>query len=781
MTYLSQLYLPGAVAIWCSLLLLLASLWGYSQAVSNKDAATLRFARRAYQFFALAVVMAAGILFISLMRRDFRIEYVYQYSGLDLPWFFQFSAFWAGQKGSFLLWLVWGALLGVPLAYAAKEDEAPVMVVYSLTQLGLLFILVRESPFIMLPQTPMDGSGLNPLLQDYWMVIHPPVMFIGYAATAIPFSFAVAALGTRRYNRWAYLAFPWTLGGFLVLGTAILMGGYWAYRTLGWGGYWGWDPVENASLIPWLIGVVLIHGLYLERQKARYRRINLVLACLMYLSVLYGTFLTRSGVLADFSVHSFVDLGISLWLIGLMGFFFVVSAGLLIARLPEVRTKPNEDPLLSRGTFLVLSTIAVGLSALVITLGTSSPILTAFKENPSQVSPSFYNEVNLPIAILISGLLALIPFLTWKGAQGRDVLKRTGKSALLSLGLTIVLCQHLGIGHPLHILFVFLAGTALFSNLEKTWEKGRRLGLRKAGGYLAHVGVGIILIGFLASSAYDSSAKVTLVQGQPTEVGDLTLTFNRFIPRQGNEKERMEVLVVQADGSSYFSYPKLFINQRTRQVMANPDIYRLTLKDLYISPIDFDPGQSLETQQVQLAKEQSVSMGEVTLKFVDFDLQAEGNALVQMQEGGTVSIGARLIVDRDGASTEISPLYRFATSGQIESPVFPLPGGGRISVLGINASEGAVQLAVSGVAFGPNPDPARLSVDVTRKPLINLVWYGFYVVLAGGALATWNRSREIDVLSQLADRSTTASTEAQGFEAPEGQLQQPIPPVEPDS
>ena len=181
--------------------------------------------------------------------------------------------------------------------------------------------MVRENPFVMLAEAPLDGAGLNPLLQDDWMVIHPPIMFIGYAAGAIPFAFAAAAMWRRDTSKWAARAFPWALGGFLVLGTAILMGGYWAYKTLGWGGYWGWDLVENASLIPWLLGIVLIHGLYLERTRGRFRRANLVIACLIYLSVLYGTFLTRSGVLADFSVHSFVDLGISRWLLAWMGFF----------------------------------------------------------------------------------------------------------------------------------------------------------------------------------------------------------------------------------------------------------------------------------------------------------------------------------------------------------------------------------------------------------------------------------------------------------------------------
>ena len=375
MEYVSQLYLPGAVALWSALIFALAALWGYSL-VLRGDVASLGFARRAYDFFSLSIVLTSAVLVLLLLLRDFRVEYVHQYSGLDLPTHYQLSAFWAGQKGSFLIWLLWGALLGLPLKRLAGKAEAGVMGFYLLSLLALVFILVRENPFLMLKESPADGAGLNPLLQDNWMVIHPPIMFIGFASSAIPCAFALAALWRREYDGWATRAFPWALGGFLVLGTAILMGGYWAYKTLGWGGFWGWDPVENASLIPWLLGTVLIHGLYLERTRGRYRRANFVLAWLVYLSVLYGTFLTRSGVLADFSVHSFVDLGISRWLVAWMAVFIVLPLGLLVARWRQIPTERNEDPLLSRGTFLVLSTITVLVSALVITGGTSTPLLT---------------------------------------------------------------------------------------------------------------------------------------------------------------------------------------------------------------------------------------------------------------------------------------------------------------------------------------------------------------------------------------------------------------------
>lgn len=420
--HISTLYLPGAVALWCSLFFALAGLWGYSSALAG-DAKSLAFGRRAYRLYALSILLTSAVLFLLLVMRDFRIEYVFQYSGLDLPFHYQFAAFWAGQKGSFLIWLLWGSLLGLPLIKTCgRKHEPTVMGIYLLTLLGLLLILVRQNPFVMLNEAPLDGKGLNPLLQDDWMVIHPPIMFVGYALTSVPFAFALSALWRKDFSDWARRAFPWALTGFLVLGTAILMGGYWAYKTLGWGGYWGWDPVENASLIPWLLGTAMIHGLHMERTKGRYRRANLVLACLGYLSVLYGTFLTRSGVLADFSVHSFVDLGISGLLLILMGSFVVASIFLLATRLRFVPTGANEDPILSRGSFMVMATIVILLSATVITIGTSAPILTHFMENPGQVGPTFYNQVNFPLAVFLCILLAAVPFLTWKGNEPREIL-----------------------------------------------------------------------------------------------------------------------------------------------------------------------------------------------------------------------------------------------------------------------------------------------------------------------------------------------------------------------
>jgi len=757
MTGLAELYLPGAVALWSAVVFGVAALWGYAD-LARGDESGRAFARRAYRFYALAVVFVSYVMLLALARRDFRIDYVFQYSGMDLPIQFQLAAFWAGQKGSFLIWLLWGALLGLPLIKSCGRQEAPVMGIFTLAQLGILFILVRENPFLMLDHAPRDGQGLNPLLQDPWMVIHPPIMFVGYALSAVPFAFAMGALWTRDTKEWAARAFPWALAGFLVLGGAILLGGYWAYETLGWGGYWGWDPVENASLIPWLFGTALVHGLYLERTKGRFRRANFVLASLVFLSVLYGTFLTRSGVLADFSVHSFVDLGISGWLIALMAVFLSISVWLLATRLPKIETTPNADPPLSRGTFLMLASTTILACALVVTIGTSSPILTRFRDQPAQVGPEFYNTVNFPLALLAAFLLALVPYLTWKGeASGAALLRKIAPgvaAGVVVAGIAIAL----GVRDPLHVLFLLLTGTALVTNLTKFVAKTRAGGLAAGGGYLAHVGVSVLFFGILASSAYDESAKITLTRGQAVEANGVQLTFQRFLGRSNGEKERAEVEVVRADGSKWMAYPKIFVNDRTRQLMINPAIRSGLFSDLYLSPLEYDPGQPAGSGgQVQLAKGATGRVGDLEVRFVDFDLEKDGNALAKMAAGELATIAAKLEVRRDGVTEAVEPIYRFDRSGRVEAPAMELASGGRVGVGRINAAQGAVELLFTGVGEEAGT-PARLSLDVTRKPLVQLVWWGVYIVMMGGLLAIIGRIRHVKVLDQLAERNEAAAT-----------------------
>src|SRR5512142_2079328 len=387
------MFWPGVATLWAALFCGLASIYGYYRA--DRGAADyLPFARRAYAMFVACVVATSAILMALLLNHRFDVSYVASYSSRDLPLHFLISTFWAGQEGSFLLWCFWGAIIGLFVWRSAREQEAPVMVFYIATFIGIVAILCKQSPFKLLPPpVPADGVGLNPLLQDPWMVIHPPVMFAGFASLSVPFAFAIAALWKKRWDGWVVRAIPWALFTFLALGTAVLMGGYWAYKTLGWGGYWGWDPVENTSLVPWLFTAALVHGMFLQRVKKRHRKVNLLLACTAYIAILYGTFLTRSGILADFSVHSFVDLGITSWLVGILMGFIGLALVLLVFRWRSIPvSEEDEPPLLSRSVLFIFGIAVFCAMAFVILLGTSAPLVTRFTGNPSQVQTGFYNR-----------------------------------------------------------------------------------------------------------------------------------------------------------------------------------------------------------------------------------------------------------------------------------------------------------------------------------------------------------------------------------------------------
>lgn len=296
------------------------------------------FARTGFHIAVITVFFASAILLILIVKHQFQFHYVWAYSSRELPLGLLMSTFYAGQEGSFLLWTLMVAVVGIVLlVYTQKHDnEREVMGVYTGIMAFLLMLLIVKNPFTLIEggAVPADGRGLNPLLQNFWMQIHPPILFLGFAAMTPPFALAVAALMRRRYQAWVTSALPWVVGGSVVLGLGIALGGFWAYETLGWGGWWGWDPVENASLIPWLVSIALIHTMVTQKRTRGLILTNFLLAILAFVFVLYSTFLTRSGVLGDASVHSFVDPGrFSFTLLVLFMFAFTdVGLALLFGR-----------------------------------------------------------------------------------------------------------------------------------------------------------------------------------------------------------------------------------------------------------------------------------------------------------------------------------------------------------------------------------------------------------------------------------------------------------------
>jgi cytochrome c-type biogenesis protein CcmF len=579
-------------------------------------------------------------------------------------------------------------------------------------------------------------------------VIHPPIMFSGFASLSVPFAFAIAALWKKRWDGWVVRAIPWALFTFLALGTAVLMGGYWAYKTLGWGGYWGWDPVENTSLVPWLCTVALVHGMFLQRAKKRHRKVNLIVACFAYLTILYGTFLTRSGILADFSVHSFIDLGITAWLVGILLGFVALSAVSIAWRWREIPvTEEEEPPLLSRSVLFILGIAVLCALGFVILLGTSAPLLTRLTGNPSQVQTSFYTKTTTPAAILLALLAGLVAFVSWKGETWKK-LADSSRRSLLVAAAGIVVAFIVGARERTSLVILFFALFAADMNLRAVVRKARGGKFGGAGGYVAHVGLGIMLAGIVVSGVYARSTRITLPRNQPVMVEGSKLTFLRVVPGTSTSKQAMEVRVETAKGKMYYAYPKMYVNTKTNQQMANPAIKNSALADFYIAPQSYDPGQA-----EQVGRDVRLNKGTTTAiegtGFTLSDLNADRSSMTG--GGKTVLVLTDITVTPpDGTKHDVtlrSTVYMDGEGTQAEDADVPGVPGGKMRVVAVSPRDGAVVLRMVGVSKDKASEyqaatHESLSVDVTHKPLIALVWGGFYVLMTGAFLAFVKRARE---------------------------------------
>lgn len=473
------------------------------------------------------LLTASSVALIRLiMTHQFQYYYVWNYTSLDLETQYLFSAFYGGQEGSFMLWILCSFVVGLGLIrWTRKPYKAPVMFVMSLTQVFLLSMVVGwdlnvtqlgaspfrtiadempNAPFILANPdfVPADGTGLNDLLKSPWMMIHPPIIFVGFAMMTVPFAFAIASLWTRQYNEWIRPALPWTLAANLSLLTAIFLGGYWAYETLSFGGYWAWDPVENASLVPWLLGTAGIHAMIIQRKSSRAHKAALFFAIIAYCAIIYQTFLTRSGVLADQSVHSFVDLGLYGQLLTFILVMTLMGVGFYLYRYRELPSPKEESEFLSKEFMTFTGAILLFILGFVIIIGTSSPIIGRFfVDNPTPPDIQFYNDWSMPIAIVMAFATVLGQYLfwqkhTWESVAGAMVWP------LLFTTIASVLSIILGnVTNLYYMVFIFAAWFAIFGNgavLLHLLRKNPKL----VGGTVTHIGFGALLLGIIASSVY---------------------------------------------------------------------------------------------------------------------------------------------------------------------------------------------------------------------------------------------------------------------------------------
>ncbi|MGB8658031.1 MAG: cytochrome c biogenesis protein CcsA [Candidatus Zixiibacteriota bacterium] len=686
-------------------------------------------ARRTYYVFLFCTSFAAAYLLYLLLSHHFEVEYVYAYSSSHLPLFYLISSFWAGQEGTFLMWLFFGAILGIFLVRRSGSYQGYAMGVYLLVQVFLLVLLVKKSPFSLTADLgsqsasgfPAEGRGLNPLLQDFWMVIHPPIVFIGYAALAIPFSYAVAALIENKYKEWTRYALPWAVFSCLSLGAGIFIGGYWAYKVLGWGGYWGWDPVENASLVPWLLSIGLVHGLLAEKIKGSMRRANFVLAILCFLLVLYATFLTRSGILGDFSVHAFSDLGINTYLVAFTLFFAIFSLALFIFRLREIEQVEATGNPLSAEFVIFLAVTFLSVSAFLVLVGTSAPIVTRLFGPASNVGAAYYVNTQLPLGIIIAFVLGFAPFLTWAGSRWSGVRKAMLLPLVVSLVLT-ALALGFSVKSPLYLLLMFVSFFALSANLMVMCKKAKA-GWRFTGPYLTHFAVALMLVGIITSSGYSRSITLNLYLNQTQKALGYGFTYLGTEGDSLNQDSALKVKVERAK-RSFVARPNLYFSQYNQDYVRTPYIKISLLHDLYLAPLEHQGGGEAGTGRFAIKRGQTKEIRGYAVKFIGFDMSSHGME-------GVVRVGAVLEVSHQEETKVVTPFVVVGDEDEErEAGTVPLPAGEDSLVLEkIDADHEEVTVRL--LPAGGQPAGELLVLEVSRKPLISLLWLGTVLVMVG--------------------------------------------------
>jgi cytochrome c-type biogenesis protein CcmF len=762
------MYLLGTIFIVSGIVAAALASVSYALVLRGHPAALL-FGRLGTRAALGAVLLVVALIVYLFLTRRYDIKYVYDYSSADLEFRYRIAAMWAGQPGSFVVWALWGLIAAQLLIRRSRHAEPYILSIFMLLQAALLVFMLIRNPF--LPTTdpatgqaiaPPDGKGLNELLHNPWMVIHPPILFVGYALLAVPFAFALGGLWRRDYDGWARAALPWTLVGWSFLGTALLLGGYWAYETLGWGGYWGWDPVENSALVPWLTATALIHALLVQRSGGGLRRTTFALAILTYVLVFYATFLTRTGVLSSFSVHSFVEEGLKWVMTSFLGVLVLCSFGLLAWRWRDIPSRPLSEQLLSRDSFFVLLILGLLVIATVVGLGTSMPVISAlpgvghalqsffgaafeldrgntldpnapiFTDGRFGLVGSFYRATVPPLALVLMVLLTVGPLLGWRDTNVRKLLRALRWPALAAV-ITTCLALLLGARDPLPLAYIGFGSFAAGTNIVMI-VRTLRSGWLRIGGYLAHVGLAVLLAGVVGSSFYGTpEQRIVVPKGDTISAYGYDFTFNGW--RQTPDGKGTLDLAVTRGSETFQGAPMLYFNPRMGATMATPAIKSELFQDLYISPAEYTPPE--DHNAAQLLVNDKKAIGPYTITFLRFDASDAHN--------GRADVGAQLKVQYQGQETTLTPKIRIVANESDMAKAFQsipatLPGGQTIALENFDPVQRWAALRVTGLNLPV--DPAKAVVMISLKPGILLVWLGVGIGVLGGLIAVLRRTLE---------------------------------------
>lgn len=659
-----------------------------------------RLGRWSFGVHGLSVLTIIGSIFYVMITKRFEYFYAHSHVDTDLPFQYVFAAFWEGQEGSFLLWMFWHVGLGAFIILRgviqnsklriknSSTDaerspltaiwENPVIATLACVQvflssmiLGLHFgwgehiIKWGSNPILLLRETTnapifqqvdyvtklaKSAKGLNPLLQNYWMTIHPPTLFLGFASTTIPFCFAIAGLWTKKYTEWLRIAMPYVLFSATILGTGVLMGAAWAYEALSFNGYWAWDPVENMSLVPWLMMIAGLHTHLVTRSTGHSLRATFLFYILSFLLVLYSTFLTRSGILGDTSVHAFTEIGLEWQLVLFQMFFLVGALFLFFKNYSKIPNPEKEEAVASREFWLFIGSLVLVLSVVLISFSTSLPvfnkILTYFNPAAKKLAApvdaiGHYNKTQLWIGVFIGLLSACAQFLRYKefnfAGYRSTVIKHLGISAGLSVGITLLMLGWIQISSIWQYILLLFAGTFTFVANTDYLISFLRTNLRAAGSAFSHLGFGLFIMGVLAFginknwisknlfameglinfSPEQFGKNVLLMKGSPlpTETGwemlyesDTTYGSRRDFTVKLRKKSADLKTVVD----SFVSHPYILYDKKSGKVAStNPDTRHFLTYDIFTHIAALPPTE----QDPEIAHEE-----EDKLKYRSFDI-----------------------------------------------------------------------------------------------------------------------------------------------------------------
>ncbi|HSV12288.1 MAG TPA: cytochrome c biogenesis protein CcsA [Hanamia sp.] len=812
MTFENEHLLPGQVGHFFVLLAFVASIVSaisYFTAskihAENEKQSWIRFARGAFfiQVFSLFAVFAC--IYYICSNHYYEYLYVYKHASKELEPKYLLACIWEGQEGSFLLWALWHCVLGSVLIFTAKKREAPVMSLINTAQfflilmiLGLYIFNVRigSSPFVLTRNElagPIfsqanyltfikDGIGLNPLLRNYWMVIHPPILFLGFASTVVPIAFAYSSLVTKDWGGWVKAALPWTLFSACVLGTGIMMGGKWAYESLSFGGYWAWDPVENAAFVPWLILVAGLHCMAIFNSTKNALRASYLFIILTYLFVLYSTFLTRTGILGDTSVHSFTEAGTAMnVLIGI----YVVAISLPVFYLffknyKSIPSIQKEEDMSSREFWMFIGGLILFLSALFVISITSLPVYnkifgTNLADPPDREFA--YNKVLVLVAVIVGLLTGVSQFLRYKNTGKKYLIKKIA----WPLGIALVGTGLLMIFYPVDYTqkgpgFLVAVNLALFASIFSVLANAFYLNsvlkwnLKAGGAAIAHLGFALMIGGMLISSgnkkvisdnsktglfipfAKDPTGRgtenpmenLTLLKDVPTRMGKYTVTYVN--DSASNEKDRTfyNLHFQKIDSSS---------GKIEEDFVLSPDAYRMKDNNLTSNPgtkhyLTHDIFTYISTISVPDASKDTVTFKPHTLAIGDSVFYSKGyyvlnsieknpdNERFHFSPSDTALVADITVYGQDGTSHKAYPALVIQNQ--------------ELNFINDTVFAQNLYLNFSGIAANKkfkinSKETDKLTEFITLKayyfPYINLVWLGLVIMSCGFIVSLVNRVR----------------------------------------